>query len=105
MTTTEDLMSSLQRPRQQPAPAWHIRITFHDGTSADRTIQSAQSWPAPLAAHPPLGFVARQTLGWVRRLRQELGMDAELVRIEPPPGTIDSHGREVRRDIVLALAR
>jgi hypothetical protein len=105
MSTNDDVIRLLMHPQQRPAPAWRVRITFRDGSSADRTVQPAEAWPEALAARPPARFIARQTLGRLRRLRQELGLEAETVRIEPPPGTIDERGREVRRAIVLELAR
>ena len=79
--------------------------TFKDGSATEQAIQPAGKWPKPLAAHPPLRFIARQTLAVVRGLRRELGLEAERVRIEPPPGTTDERGREVKGAIVLAIVR
>ena len=105
MITIEDVLGNLQRPACQPAPAWRARITFKDGSATEQPIQPAGKWPRPLAAHPPVRFITRQTLAVVRGLRRELGLEAERVRIEPPPGTIDERGRAVKGEIVLAIVK
>lgn len=105
MLTVEDVLVGLQRPRYHTAPSWRVRITFKDGTGWDQTYEPIAPWPAQLIAHPPVRFIARQTMDLVRFYWRELGMEAERVAIQPPPGTTDDRGREVQGEILLAIVR
>jgi hypothetical protein len=67
--------------------------------------EPAASWPLPLIEHPPVRFIARQTMNLVRYYLQEQGMEALRVEIEPPPGTVDDRGHEIIGEIQLAIIR
>lgn len=105
MFTVEDVLGRLQRPQKQLAPSWRVRISFKDGSEWEQMYEPAANWPTPLVEHPPVRFVARQTMNLVRCLLQEHGMEAVRVEVEPPPGTIDDHGREIVGGIQLAIIR
>ena len=105
MFTVEDVLDRLQRPASRLAPSWRVRIAFRDGSEWEQVYEPGTNWPATLVDHPPLRFIARQTMTLVRFYLKEHGMEAARVEIEPPPGTIDDRGREVRSEIVLAIVK
>lgn len=95
MNTVDDILGSLQRAPRQAAPSWRVRITFTDGSEWEDLYDPAVAWPAPLASHPPAFFIARQSMNLARFYLREHGMEAVKVVVDPPPGTVDSHGEEV----------
>lgn len=103
--TVEDVLGRLQRPQKQLAPSWRVRLTFKDGSEWEQMYEPAANWPTPLVEHPPVRFIARQTMNLVRFYLQEHGMEAVRVEVEPPAGTVDDRGREVYGDVQLAIIR
>ncbi len=104
MKTVEDVLGSLQQTASQAAPTWRVKITFKDGTEWDDLYDPAARWPVPLAKSPPAYFIARQSMNLARFYLREHGMEAVRVTVEAPPGTVDSHGEEVKT-MVLACFR
>lgn len=105
MYTIEDIIDRLQRPARRLAPSWRVRIAFKDGSEWEQIYEPGMQWPAALADHPPLRFIARQTMNLVRFYLREHGMEAIRVEVEPPPGTVDDRGGEVEGEIVLAIVK
>ena len=105
MFTVEDVLGRLQRPARQLAPSWRVRVTFKDGSEWEQMYEPAANWPTLLVEHPPVRFIARQTMNLVRFYLREHGMEAVRVELEPPPGTTDDLGQPVRGDIVLAIVK
>ena len=103
--TVEDVLGRLQRPTRQLAPTWRVRITFKDGSEWEQMYEPAANWPTLLVEHPPVRFIARQTMNLVRFYLRELGMEAVRVEVDPPPGTVDDHGRAVVGEVQLAIVR
>jgi hypothetical protein len=104
MISVEDLLGCLQRPKSQPAPSWRVRITFADGTEWEDIYDPAERWPTPLATNPPAHFIARQSMALARFYLREHRMMAVRVAVDPPPGTTDNYGQEVK-SMVLACFR
>jgi hypothetical protein len=103
MHTVEDLLESLLRPSSQQAPSWRVRIVFDGGAALEEMYEPDACWPAPLVSCPPARFIARQSINALRPYLREGGMESVRLEIEPPPGTVDDHGRSVR--ILIALVR
>lgn len=105
MNTVEDVIGRLQRPERQLAPSWRVRITFKDGSEWEQMYEPAANWPTLLVEHPPVRFIARQTMNLVRYYLQEHNMEAVRVEVEAPAGTVDDRGRVIVGDIQLAIVR
>lgn len=105
MFSVEDVLERVRRPARQLAPSWRVRMVFADGSEWEQTYEPAANWPILLVEHPPVRFIARQTMNLVRFYLQEHGMQPVRVEIEPPAGTTDDFGREVLGDIQLAIVR
>lgn len=105
MYTVEDVLGRLQRPQRQLAPSWRVRITFKDGSEWEQMYEPAANWPTLLVEHPPVRFIARQTMNLVRYYLQEHNMEAVRVEVEAPPGTVDDRGRQIDGEIQLAIVR
>jgi hypothetical protein len=100
MDTVESLLDTLLRPACQSAPSWRVRLTFSDGSKWEDIYDPGAEWPSLLAENPPALFIARQTLKLSRFYWRAHGMETVRIEIEPPPGTIDAHGRILRGKIV-----
>jgi hypothetical protein len=105
MYTVDDVLGRLQKAERQLAPSWRVRITFRSGSTWEQVYEPAASWPKPLIEHPPVRFIARQTMALVHFYLREHGMEAVRVDVEPPPGTVDDYGRAVSGEIQLAIIR
>lgn len=105
MHTVEDVLESLQRPSSQPAPSWRVRISFDGGVALEQMYEPDAWWPAPLVRSPPARFIARQSINALRPYLRDGGMQSVRLEIEPPPGTVDDHGRGVRSLIALVRLR
>jgi hypothetical protein len=104
MISVEDLLGYLQRPECRAAPSWRVRISFADGSEWEDIYVPAERWPIALATNPPAHFIARQSMNLARFYLREHGMMAVRVAVDPPPGTIDNYGQEVK-SMVLACFR
>ena len=105
MYTVDDVLDRLQRPTRRLAPSWRVRIAFKDGSEWEQVFEPGCNWPVSLVEHPPLRFIARQTMTIVRFYLREHGMEAVRVEVDPPPGTIDDRGRQVNGEVILAIVK
>ena len=105
MHTVEDVLVSLQRPSSQQAPSWRVRISFDGGVALEEVYEPDAFWPAPLVKSPPARFIARQSINALRPYLREGRMDTVRLEIDPPPGTVDDHGRGVRSLTALVRLR
>ena len=105
MHTIEDVLANLQRPANQRAPSWRVRISFDGGVELVEMYEPDACWPMPLAQNPPARFIARQSMNALRPYLGKSGLEFARIEIEPPQGTVDDHGRKVRTLIAVVRLR